>query len=179
MTREGKDDQRANLRGDEGDLVATYGSRLREIVSHDVSTAEVNVEDACAFAWLQLTANQPRRETVFPWLIRVAIREAWRLDRIQRRDEGADEGVLEGIECPTESERTEARLTLEELIATLATLHPRKRKMLLQHAAGYSVEEIAAEHGISRQRARELIYRARLQLKQRLGRGGIDPRERH
>jgi DNA-directed RNA polymerase specialized sigma24 family protein len=51
--------------------------------------------------------------------------------------------------------------------------------MLLQHAAGYTVEEIAAEHGISRQRARELIYRARLQLNQRLGRGGVDPRERH
>ena len=179
MSQERKDDQRASLRGDEGDLIATYGSRLRQIVRHEVSTAEVNVEDACAFAWLQLMETQPRRETAFPWLIRVAIREAWRLDRIQRRDESADAGILDGIESATDSERREDRLALEELIAALATLHPRKRKMLLQHAAGYTVEEIAAEHGISRQRARELIYRARLQLNQRLGRGGVDPRERH
>ena len=174
-----KDDQRANPRGDEGDLIATHGARLRAIVSQAVNTSEVNIDDACAFAWLQLMESQPQRETVYPWLIRVAIREAWRLDRIQRRDESADHATLERIESPTAGERTEDRLTLEEMIATLATLHPRKRKMLLQHAAGYTVEEIAAEHGISRQRARELIYRARLQLNQRLGRGGVDPRERH
>lgn len=131
MTTERTDDQRASLRGNEGELIATHGARLRVIVSKAVNTAEVNVDDACAFAWLQLLAIQPRRETVFPWLIRVAIREAWRLDRIQRRDEGVDERILEGVESPTESERTEARLTLEEMIAALATLHrtgPRARR---------------------------------------------------
>ncbi len=174
-----KDDHRASLRGDEGDLIANHGARLRAVVSQAVNTAEGNVDDACAFAWLQLMETQPRRETVFPWLIRVAIREAWRLDRIQRRDESADAGILDGVESATDSERREDRLALEEMIAALATLHPRKRKMLLQHAAGYTVEEIAAEHAISRQRARELIYRARLQLNQRLGRGGVAPRERH
>lgn len=37
--------------------------------------------------------------------------------------------------------------------------------MLLLHATGFSCEEIASEYGVSVERARALVYKARLQLR--------------
>jgi len=39
--------------------------------------------------------------------------------------------------------------------------------MLLLHAAGFTYQEIAAEYAISVERAWALVYKARLQVKQR------------
>src|SRR3954451_7292976 len=71
----------ARPRGDEERLYITYANRLRRTVTANVNTSAANIEDACSFAWLQLVAKDPRRETVFGWLATVAIREAIRLDR--------------------------------------------------------------------------------------------------
>jgi len=58
----------------------------------------------------------------------------------------------------------------DELLDTLAALerlHPRRREMLLLQAAGFSATEIATRNDITAARARELIYKARLQLANR------------
>src|SRR3954447_4477426 len=84
----------ARPRGDEERLYIAHANRLRRIVTANVNTSVANIEDACSFAWLQLVAKDPRRETVFGWLARVAIREAIRLDRRDRgrmsKDDPAD-----------------------------------------------------------------------------------------
>jgi len=49
----------------------------------------------------------------------------------------------------------------------LKTIHPRKRRMLLLHAAGFTYQEIAAEYAISVERAWALVYKARLQVRER------------
>ncbi len=70
--------------GDEAELYARYGPKLRRIVDHQVRTSSANVEDACSHAWLQMPRYQPARETLLSWLVRTGIREAVKLDRRAR-----------------------------------------------------------------------------------------------
>src|SRR3954466_8460332 len=78
------DREPARPRGDEERLYITHANRLRRTVTANVNTSAANIEDACSFAWVQLVAKDPRRDTVFGWLTTVAIREAIRLDRRDR-----------------------------------------------------------------------------------------------
>jgi DNA-directed RNA polymerase specialized sigma24 family protein len=178
MSEERNERRRLTLRGDEHDLYATAHARLRAVVGSAVNTSDANIDDACSFAWLKLLANQPRRATAFGWLAKVAIREAWRVDRAERA-RGTITGDLNSLEIADEANRAADRLALEETLEALAAIHPRKRAMLVMHTLGFTHAEIAAEHGISPQRARELVYRARLQLAKLVGRPGPDPRSRH
>jgi DNA-directed RNA polymerase specialized sigma24 family protein len=175
MSEKRKDDPRLTLRGDEHDLYADQHVRLRAVVARAANTCDANIDDACSFAWLRLVTRQPRRATVFGWLAKVAIREAWRLDRAHS-GAGAD---VESPEIADEADPVSDRIALEETLEGLAAIHPRKRSMLVMHAIGLTHAEIAAQHGISPARARELVYRARLQLAQLVGRPEPDPRSRH
>ena len=155
--------------GAEHDLYAEHATRLRRCVGSRVTTSDANLEDACSFAWTQLLACRPsRRASIFPWLVTVAIREALRLHRLERRDVRDGDGmILNAIESPAASAVPAARIAVDQVVETLRTIHPRKRRMLLLHAAGFSYQEIAAEYGISVERARMLVYRARLQVRKR------------
>ncbi|MCW3050649.1 MAG: hypothetical protein JWO74_4933, partial [Solirubrobacterales bacterium] len=73
------------LRGDEAQLYEQYAQRLERVVTSQVRSSRVVVEEACANAWLILLRRQPARQTAWPWLKVVAIREAWRLDGLERR----------------------------------------------------------------------------------------------
>ena len=168
----------ARPRGDEERLYIAHANRLRRTVTANVNTSAANIEDACSFAWLQLVAKDPRRETVFGWLAKVAIREAIRLDRRDRgiaSIEDAPDHVL--ATRGADADATE-RVLIAEVIDELAGIHPRKRAMLVMYTAGFTSAEIAAAHDIHPSRARALIYQARLQLRARMGRPGVDPRSR-
>jgi RNA polymerase sigma factor (sigma-70 family) len=178
MSEERKDDPRLTLRGDEHDLYAAEHARLRAVVARAVNTSDANIDDACSFAWLRLVTRQPRRATAFAWLAKVAIREAWRLDRADRARSGAATDV-DWQEIADEADPAGDRIALEEVLEALGEIHPRKRSMLVMHALGFTHAEIAAQHRISPARARELVYRARLQLAKLVGRPGPDPRSRH
>ena len=43
------------------------------------------IEDACQFAWLKLLDSHPERSSLFGWLYVVALHEAYRHLRIERR----------------------------------------------------------------------------------------------
>ena len=143
-------------------------TRLRRVVGAAVRTSEANIEDVCSFAWPQLLCRRPRRESVFAWLATVATREAWRLHTRCARDAHGDD-----LAALTTARRDAAhgdRMDRDELLDTLAALerlHPRRREMLLLQVAGFGAAEIAARNGITAARARELIYKARLQLADR------------
>ncbi len=151
------------------DLYAEHAIKLRRVVGSQVATSDANLDDACSFAWTQLLDTRPSRgESIFAWLATVAIREAWRLHRLERRDaRDGDQVMLDGMESPAASTVAADRLALDEVTEVLRTIHPRKRRMLLLHAAGFTCEEIAAEYGISVERARMLVYKARLQVRKR------------
>src|SRR3954449_11334847 len=77
--------RRPPLRGDETDLFRRHHRRLLTLVARDVSARPQLIEDACAYAWLELVARQPERTNVIGWLRVVARREAIRLVRHDRR----------------------------------------------------------------------------------------------
>ncbi|MGH2867924.1 MAG: hypothetical protein ACRDNK_10210, partial [Solirubrobacteraceae bacterium] len=67
-------------------LFARYDRQLRDRVRRVVNTSEANVEDACMFAWVQLLRYElDELDATYSWLSTVAIREAVKLDRAERR----------------------------------------------------------------------------------------------
>src|SRR3954471_12831498 len=165
----------ARPRGDEERLYIAHANRLRRIVTANVTTSAANIEDACSFAWLQLVAKDPRRETVFAWLAKVAIREAIRLDRRDRGIASIDDAPDNVLATRGAGADATERVLIAEVVDQLAGIHPRKRAMLVMHTAGFTSAEIAAAHDIHPSRARALIYQARLQLRARMGLPGVDP----
>ena len=132
----------APLLGDEEQLYRTHARKLRSVVRMTVNTTEEIVEDACAFAWLQLVRCQPRRETVFGWLRTVATRAAIRLDRRERTHASLD---LDDLEHPGLRDLRHDPATNDEVIDaldTLRSLQDSERIALGLHALGFRYREI-------------------------------------
>src|SRR5436190_14132483 len=159
------------LRGDEDQLYREHARTLRRVVRMKVNTTDDNLDDACAFAWMQLVSCQPRRNTVFAWLRTVATREAIRLDRIERSRLGAE---LDGLEHPALRDLRADPQTQDEVIDALdalASLADRQSVILGLHALGFRYKEIAEVTGdtartIARQmkRARRAVLASRSNL---------------
>src|SRR3954468_15670154 len=116
------------LCGDEAQLYRRHHAELRQSVGRAVRGPDACVDDACSFAWLQLLRLQPDRATVFGWLRAVAIHEAWRLNRRERRD-----GHLEAL--PIWEERcgaggVESTVEAHDALGALAALPERQRQYL-------------------------------------------------
>src|SRR5215211_4024040 len=111
-------------RGDESELYLLHHERLVRAVARVVNAPAALVEDACQTAWLVLLHRQPDRgPTLFGWLRTVAMREAYRLSREERRHarledlaEGAQWEALVG-EGPSLEDAVEARRALAVLAA--------------------------------------------------------------
>ena len=135
------------------------------------------IEDACAFAWAQLLAYQPKREHIFAWLRTTALREAWLLaahERLEVPEAGGPTTThdrrLEGGGADPEQ-----ALAVRELLAELAALSPRRRRILALQTAGYSYAEIEAITGDGPRAIDRQLRRARNQLERR---GAKTPRRR-
>lgn len=93
------------------------------------------------------------------------MREAWRLQARCARDAHGDD--LAALANARRDTVHRDGINRDELLDSLDRLHPRRREMLLLQAAGFSATEIATRNDITAARARELIYKARLQLANR------------
>ena len=94
------------------------------------------------------------------WLTTVAVREAVRLDRRDRRDRR----VVSGEELPGGCQS----LTYAEAFAALevvASLPPRQRELIGLQVAGYSRQEIAVLTGTSHRAVERHLRRARAALR--------------
>jgi len=130
------------MRGDEEALFRCYNDRLLRAVASVADAPHAVVEDACAFAWLQLVRRQPRRDTAYPWLRQVAVREAWRLARRERRDAHLEE-VSGDIDEPWAPVDTLTAVEARAALAVLAELPDRQRRYLTLLIAGYRYADIA------------------------------------
>ncbi len=150
-------------RGDETELYRRYATRLRAIVTREVNSSPANIDDACAFAWLQLLRYQPARETVLGWLCKTAIREAIKLDRRARRTAGPNPDTGEPIDPVDPRSLVDDRVELlaaREAIAC-ACLREREAQLLALHAAGYTYKEIANAKRLSERTVERQLLRAR------------------
>src|SRR4051794_11095280 len=135
------------LRGDEDHLYRQHARTLRSVVRMKVNTTDENLDDACAFAWMQLVRCQPRRDTVFAWLRTVALREAIRLDRNDRARLVTD---LDGFDHPALRDlraEPDAHDELIDALDALADLEDRQRTTLGLYALGFRHKEIAEVTG--------------------------------
>jgi hypothetical protein len=109
----------------------THG-HLRRIVSAAVNTTATNVDDACAFAWSQLTRRHldvTVSAGITRWLATTATREAIRLDRLDRRYQPLPDFDLgRAGEAPSASAALETREAIQELLAS-ATARWQLRKV--------------------------------------------------
>ena len=132
----------APLLGDEEQLYRTHARKLRSVVRIQVNTSDDIVEDACAFAWLQLVRCQPRRDTVFGWLRTVAIRAAVRLDRVARADAPIQTSELEHQSLSDLRHDPQTTDEVIDALDALRALHHRQRIALGLQALGFHYREI-------------------------------------
>jgi RNA polymerase sigma factor (sigma-70 family) len=158
------------LRGDESELFRRHHRRLLTLVGRDVTARPTVIEDACAYAWLELIARQPERTNVIGWLRIVARREAIRLAQRDRRlaaliPEHPDRGAAEAGE-PGVHTRSALRL--------VAALPERERAVLTLHIYRHSYRETAAQLQMTERTVERQLLRARAAV--RTARGESPPR---
>ena len=167
---------RCGLQGDEAALYARYSRQLERHVAAAVNAPQAVIEDACAIAWAILLRRQPSRESAFAWLRVVAIREAYRLDRRERRDLSLDacreppsapampEPVAASPEFVDVRYDVERAVEARGALRSLAALPVRGRDAL-----ALRVGEIAAATGTSPRAVQRHLARARRALRDTAG----------
>src|SRR4051812_26017901 len=138
------------LRGDEAQLFDQFDAELRRRVQRDVNTSRANVEDACAFAWLQFLRHQPDRDRAWrAWLVQVARREAYRLSRTEWRAPVPLGSPDDFIEPPDPRADLDQAVEVREALELLGELRPRLRPIAFLRATGHSYAQIQEATGLS------------------------------
>ena len=127
-------------RGDEAELYRRHYRKLHRAVAHAVSAPRELIEDACQTAWTIMLRTQPDRDAIFAWLRVVAIREAYRLCAIERRE--LQRLRVDARAAVAQSHTLDDELEALEGLRALAALPPRQRTDLSLKVAGYSYNEI-------------------------------------
>jgi RNA polymerase sigma factor (sigma-70 family) len=153
---------------DVGELFADRAGQVRRLVRHEVRAPETVIDDACQVAWIRLVRHRDRvaRETVVAWLVRTAMREAFKLlDREQLEvsldlllEDKSDLG--EAVRGPSPDELVEHRARLD----ALRSLSGRQRQLVWLQGAGLTYAEMAEETGTTRRAVERQLKRARHQL---------------
>lgn len=133
-------------------------------VARKVRAPHAVIEDACQFAWTQAWRYRSslRTDTLRPWLVKVAEREAWRLASEQQA--AIVEDAAERATAPA-SDATDAISDRLQVLDMLAAVSPQQQRVLVLWSAGYSYEEIADELAISRTAVNKALVKARARLR--------------
>ena len=163
------DTARPAPRGDEDELYRRHHRDLHRAVAHAVHAPRELIDDACQTAWTILLNCQPTRDTVFPWLRVVAIREAYRLSAIDRRDvhlERLSSTDGDWHELMADPRSLDDAVEALEALRALASLPERRRNDLALKVAGYSYEEIRARTpGRTRTNVNKSLVKARARIR--------------
>jgi RNA polymerase sigma factor (sigma-70 family) len=152
------------LRGDEADLYRTHALALRAAVRSRIHGSDALVEDACAFAWLQLMRHQPDRgRGLFAWLRTTAVREAYRLHRKELHAVG--DAIDRVPDDPDAAAALETQLSAHSALRALATMSTHRQRIFLLHLSGFTYDEIATRLGITFTNVNRHVTRSRAQLR--------------
>ena len=154
-------------------LFARYDRKLRARVRSIVTTSEANVEDACMYAWLALLRHElDEVAEPYSWLTTIAIREAVKLDRVDRRTRPLPLDEYGPQERPGEELAAYDLLAHAAAIIQEAGLTARQLQMISLQLWGLSYEQIAVHTGDSRRTVERQILRARSKLAETLQSSG-------
>lgn len=141
-------------------------------------------EDAAQLALLEIVRAAPGfrgESSLEAWADRIAVRTAIRVARERRLASVRTEGGVEPDDLPEPIASTEAAEGLpRSVLAYLADLPEARRTVLvLRHAMGYSVQEIAEHTGVSVNTVKDRLLSAREQVRRMVRRelsvGRSDP----
>jgi len=157
-------------RGDEAELYLLHHERLVCSVARAVSAPRALIEDACQTAWVILLRRQPDRTSVFGWLRTVAMREAYRLSRADRRavrlDACGADGRSRGGEVVEDPRAcVERQLAARAALERLAELPARQRRLFALQVAGFTYREAAAITGDSVRTVDRQLRRAHARIR--------------
>jgi RNA polymerase sigma factor (sigma-70 family) len=152
------------------ELYGALAGSLRRIVAGQITAPEPVIEDACQFAWSTLVRHREhvRRGTALGWLARTAMREAFKLIRVERRELSLDE-LSDRISAhrpplwaltPSLEEQVEQRARLTSLTA----LPERQQTVIWLQGLGFSYAEMASCTGSSRRTVERQLMRAKRTL---------------
>jgi DNA-directed RNA polymerase specialized sigma24 family protein len=158
-------------RGDEAELFHDFNDRLMRAVARSAyCTTPHTLEDACAFAWTEFMRRQPDRANCHGWLVVVAKREAWRIERERFDSERHVPVPIDQIERADDAispvEEVEIRHDVGEAFGVLAELRPRLQRVALLRALQFTKPEIAAITGDSVGRVDKLVSSASARIQQ-------------
>jgi RNA polymerase sigma factor (sigma-70 family) len=148
----------------DGQLFERHACQLRAVVGRRVSTSPANVEDACAFAWLQLVRRRPAEPGAFAWLCTTAIREAIRLCRRAALTDTLDEAD-ETAADPRDGLHARLELIAAGQQIRRVRLRPREARLVGLRAAAYRREEMAEVTGESCRTVDRQLGRAQRKLR--------------
>jgi RNA polymerase sigma factor (sigma-70 family) len=150
--------------GDEAELYRSLAPRLEQIVRGQVRAPREVIEDACHDAWTKLINHGERvhRETALAWLARTAIREAWHLDRRERRELSLEAEAEFGraLDAPARLPGPAERVEHRERLSELHRLPERQQRLVWLRAAGLSYVEMAAYTGDTVRTVERQVLRA-------------------
>lgn len=155
------------------ELYAAHYSRLVRFCRHrlgrDVHAAEEVAQEAFVRAFANLDSLRDERR-FYPWLVGIARRlivDVYRDAQRQARGIASLGSVVPTAARETPEGLVLGRLADEQLLEALTRLSPRHQEVLrLREWEGLSSAEIAARLDISAETVRQLLYRARLALRQ-------------
>jgi RNA polymerase sigma factor (sigma-70 family) len=157
--------------GDEAQLYEALAVRLEHIVRAEVHAPREVIEDACHHAWTKLINHSEKveREKALTWLVRTAVRQAWRLNRREHRElslEASSENQVERLIVSPRAGPLE-HLEARERLAELEQLPERQRRLVWLRAVGLSYVEMAAFTGDTERTVERQILRATDRFRQR------------
>jgi RNA polymerase sigma factor (sigma-70 family) len=150
------------------DATALFRRRHRDlerVVRANVNAPDAVIEDACAFAWMQLVRCHPDEATAYAWLKTVAIHRAWALARRERRDARL-ELFAQDAEVRHDPRDTELVVRAHEALEAVARLPERQRTYLTLFLNGNTYDDIARLTNTSRTAVNRHLARARTTLRQ-------------
>jgi DNA-directed RNA polymerase specialized sigma24 family protein len=154
---------------------ATLHRRLLELVSGSVPVSHATADDACSFAFEQYLRRRPHGQVyeeasaewgAWLWLLRTAMRHAWRLHRREQCTElaGVRLQLNSSARRLTSAATPANRDVLISLLQDFRALRSRERRALSLVAAGASYGDIVARTGWSMRTVDRRLRRARTKL---------------
>ena len=160
-------------RADIGALFARYHYSLRSRVAAVVHTSQANIEDACMHAWVQLFNYELHgRPGHNNWLTTVAIREAVKLDRDDRRTVPLNLAAVGEPVDPYDAFTASDQLAYAAAVLQEAGLTERQLHMLSLQLWGMTYAQIARFTGCSLRVVERQILRAHEKIAEVLQRHG-------
>lgn len=158
------------------DIERQHGQRLRRFLASRLPRHGADVQDLVQEVFLRLL-RIGRHETIrsseaylFTIAFHVLHQHAMRRSAMPEAVEISS--LIDEMECAPQSDparQVETQQRLEELAGALQQLPPKAQAVLLLHRRdGYSLEQIAAQLGVSRSMAAKYLGRALLHCRQRL-----------